>query len=256
MRWSRVAVVAGSVPWLLAASCGSSGSAKSPDGGPLDGASSVAETVQVGGNIIEIKGGGPIAGAQICIVGRPEIPCATSGPDGSYTLSIPAWTTDVDIAFNVKAAGHLGTTGLVHETTRGVTWLSEPMYDDAAAADLMNHAGFAYPAGGKSFVLVSVWSGSGGALQGATVSSSPAAGEGPAYADPIGDPDPTLTGITSNGYALIGGLTPGPVEITVSDPSCHPVDIATQAWVDTKPNTIAGTTVADSMTHMIVICGP
>jgi hypothetical protein len=220
----------------------------------LDGGPSTADIVQLSGTVLEIKGGAPIAGAQICIVDRPEIPCAISLDDGSYALPMPAWTTPVDIAFSVKAAGHLGATGLVHENPGSVVWLSPPLFDDMAAADLMNHAGFAYPAGGKAFVMLAVFKAAGGAQEGLTASSSPAGDKGPVYMNPVGIPDPTLAGITSNGYALFGDLEPGPLEITVSGTSCSPAPFVTLEWVDTKPHTVAGLTVADSMTDIVVIC--
>jgi hypothetical protein len=212
----------------------------------------IVETEQVTMTVIENPGGGPIANALICIVGRPEIPCAASGTDGKYTLTIPAWTTGVDMAFNVTAAGHLGSTGLVHETPGSINWVSHPLYTDAAAADLLRPTGFAYPAGGKAFVLLAMFRG-GGAAEGLTASSSPAGGAGPVYADPTGTFDRTLTAITSDGYVLFGDLEPGPIEITVSA-SCTPTVFATQGWTDAKPNSIAGWTVADSMTTMVVIC--
>jgi hypothetical protein len=251
MRWSSIAC---SILWLSAVNCGSSSPADSADGGQLDGGPSTLEIVQLPGTVLEIKGGAPIVGAHICIVDRPEIPCATSDADGSYTLSMPAWTAPVDIAFFVKADGHLGSTGLVHETPGIVTWLSQPLYSDAPAADLMNQAGFAYPAGGKAFVMLAVVRAIGGAAEGLTASISPAADKGPVYMSPVGTPDPTLTGFSSNGYALFGDLEPGPFEITVSDTSCNPAHIATQGWVDVKPNTIAGLTVADSITNVVVFC--
>jgi hypothetical protein len=245
--------VAVSVLWVSAASCGSS-PAKNMDGG-LDAGQDgtpIAQTVAVSGMVLEIYGGAPIPNALICIIGRPEIPCAGSRADGSYTLDLPAWTTPVDFAFNVTAARHLGSTGLVHEVPGSWVWVSHPLYNDAAAAELMDPAGFTYPAGGKAFVELAMFSGGGGAAVGLTASISPA-GAGPVYVDPTGTPDPTLTAITSNGYALFGNLEPGPFEITVSA-SCTPIVFQTQGWASTKPNTIAGTTAADSLTNIVVIC--
>jgi hypothetical protein len=242
------------VVWLSLVSCSSDatkGTTGGLDGG-LDGGPPIGNFVQVSSTVIEVKAGAPIANARICIVDRPEIPCATSAADGSYTLSIPAWTTPVDIAFNVTAARHLGSTGLVHEKPGSVVWLSHPLYDDAGAAELMNHAGFTYPGGGKGYVLLAMFRGSGGAAQGLTATSAPA-GLGPVYLDPVGTPNPALTAVTSNGYALFGGLEPGPIEITVSD-TCVPLPFTTQGWVSAKPHTIAGTTAADSLTTMVVIC--
>jgi len=228
------------------------------DGG-LDGTTIVdavqdtmENTVLVHGTVSEATNARRIAGARVCIVDRPEIPCATTDANGAYDLTMPAWTAEVDIAFNVTAAGHLGFTGLVHEMPGSVTWLSAQLYDDAGATNMLAKAGFTYPAGGKAFVALSVFKGSGGAAEGLTVSSSPAGT--PVYFDKNGSPDPTLTAITTNAYLLIGNLAPGLVEITLSDPKCMPTGLATGGWASSKPNTIAGKTAPDSMTDMTVIC--
>jgi len=261
MRWSTVA---GAVLWLSAVGCGSS-PAKGTDAGidlggvdlGIDGTGAdgptTGDTVQVHGTVSEATNARRIAGARVCIVDRPEIPCVTTDTNGQYTLTMPAWTAEVDLAFNVTAAGHLGFTGLVHEMPGSVTWLSAELYDDAGATTLMNQAGFAYPAGGKAFVAVSVFKASGGAAEGRTVSSSPA-GAGPVYFDKTGKADPTLTATTTNPYLLLGSLAPGSVEITVSDAACMPAGLATGAWASSKPNTVAGKTAPDSMTDMTVIC--
>lgn len=243
--------VAGSVLLLAAAGCSPSEHTMAPGAGPEpDGGPTPVKTVQVTSTVAELNGGAPIAGARICIVDRPEIPCATSGDDGSYTLSMPAWTTEVDLAYNVSAAGHLGDTELVHETPDGVQWGPIPLYlyDDAtAAAELMNPAGFAYPTAGRGLVLLWV-SGAPG-----MVSSAPA-GTGPVYLDQTGTPDPTLIGPASNSYALLGNLDPGPIEISASDTSCVPAVFPVQTWADAKPATIAGVTVTNSITRMALAC--
>jgi hypothetical protein len=260
MRWSTVAAV---VLCLPAASCGSS-PAKGTDAGidlggvdlGVDGTgpdgTTTGDTVQINGSVHNIRNT-RIAGARVCIVDHPEIACATADASGNYTLTMPAWTTEVDIAFNVTAAGYLGFTGLVHEMPGSVTWLSAELYDDASATTLMNQAGFTYPAGGKAFVQLSVLKDSGGSAEGVSVSSSPA-GAGPVYFDKNGKADLTLTAVTTNPYLLFGALAPGSIEITVSDAACMPVGLATDAWVSAKPNSIAGKTAPDSMTTMTVRC--
>ncbi len=264
VRWSTLA---GAVLWLSAVGCGST-PAKTTDAGidlggvdlgidlGLDGVGTdsptTADTVQVHGTVSESTNARRIAGARVCIVDRPEIPCVTTDTNGQYTLTMPAWTAEVDIAFNVTAPGHLGFTGLVHEMPGTVTWLSAQLYDDAGATTLMNQAGFAYPASGKAFVALSVFKASGGAAEGRTVSSSPAGAA--VYFDKTGKADPTLTAITTNAYLLLGNLAPGSIEITVSDAACMPAGLATGAWASSKPNTVAGKTAPDSMTDMTVIC--
>jgi hypothetical protein len=223
----------------------------------LDGdtdATTTGDTVQIKNSVRKIPNNTPLVGARVCIVDRPEIACVTTDANGAYTLTMPAWTAPADIAFNVTAAGYLGFTGLVHETPGSVTWLSAELYDDTGATQyLTTRAGFTYPAAGKAFVQVAVFRQSGGAAQGLTVTISPP-GVGPVYLDKNGIPDPTLTAITTDGYLLFANLTPGPVEITFSDPACTPAPVATDGWVSSKPNAVAGKTAPDSMTNIVAIC--
>jgi len=219
----------------------------------LDGGTPDAEVLHINSSVLTFDGSTPIAGARVCVVAHPEIACATSGTDGTYALSVPAWTTDVDLAVNATAAGYLGATTLLHEMAGQTNWASSQLLGDAAAAALMKPAGLAYPSNGKGFVLLSVWGRLGGAATGMTVSASPAAG-GPVYLDAMGNPDPTLTAIGTDGYVLLGNLEPGPIELTVSDASCMPAVLSVAAWPDAKPATISGVTVADSLTQMVFAC--
>lgn len=212
--------------------------------------------VTVTGTVVEATGPAPVAGARVCILDAPAIPCATTDAQGAYQLALPAWTTELDLAVNVTADGHLGFTGLTHQTTNGVVWFGEiPLMDDAAAAAMLQaHAGFAYPAPGKAFVLFSVFRASGGAATGATATLSPASGNGPVYAQPSGTLDPTLAAITANGYLMFGEVTPGKLSIAVAGVACTPYALGVGAWADSTPSTVAGEAAANSMTQMTAIC--
>lgn len=60
--------------------------------------------------------------------------------------------------------------------------------------------------------------------------------------------------MTSNGYLIFGDVEPGRVEVTVSDPGCHPFHFEVYGWADSKPNTLAGQAVANSMAQMVIVC--
>src|SRR5262249_38871486 len=158
------------------------------------------------------------------------------------------WTTDLDLAVSVTAAGHLGFTGLTHQTANGVVWFGAiPLMDNAAATAMLEaHAGFAYPAPGKAFVLFSVFRASGGAGPGAVATLAPASGSGPVYVQPPGTPDPTLAATTTNGYLMFGDLTPGKLSITVAGVPCTPHALGVGAWVDPTPSTVAGEAAANA----------
>jgi hypothetical protein len=212
--------------------------------------------VMASGTVVEAAGSAPLAGARVCLPDAPAIPCATTDANGAYKIALPPWTTEIDLAVNVTAAGHLGFTGLTHQTTIGVVWFSEiPLMDDAAASAMLHaQAGFAYPAPGKAFVLFSVFRASGGAATGATATLSPASGSGPVYAQPSGTLDPTLAATTTNGYLVFGGVTPGKLSIAVAGVPCTPVALSAGAWAGPTPGTVAGEAAANSMTRMTAIC--
>jgi hypothetical protein len=212
--------------------------------------------VMVSGTVVEAAGSAPLVGARVCILDAPAIPCAITDAKGAYQIALPHWTTDLDVAVNVTAAGHLGFTGLTHQNANGVVWFGEiPLMDDAAAtAMLQAQAGFAYPAPGKAFVQFSVFHASGGAATGATATLSPASGSGPVYAQPSGTLDPTLAAVTTNGYLMFGEVTPGKLSITVASVPCTPAVLGVDAWADPTPSTVAGEAAANSMTRMTAIC--
>lgn len=253
MVWRRR--TAGVLFFIAAATgCGAGAGQKSQDAAS-DANADASLRVTAAGKAIRNSDGGPIANAKACVLGHPEIPCATSDDDGNYIIEQPDFGTGLDVAGNLTALGFLGETLLVHQSPPGVVWINHPMRSDAEATELLSvQAGFTYPASGKGFVLVSVFHGLGGAYVGQTLSVSPAPEHGAVYTGPTGTPDPSLTAITINGYALFGGLSPGKIEITTTGPPCTVVPTDTNMWVSSKPHTIAGEVAADSITRMSILC--
>lgn len=238
------------------AGCGDA-ARNAPDAGAgAPAADASGPPVMASGTVVEAAGSGPIAGARVCILDAPAIPCATTDAEGAYQIALPPWTTELDVAMNVTAAGHLGFTGLTHQTAYGVVWFGEiPLMDDAAAtARLQAQAGFAYPAPGKAFVLFSVFRASGGAATGATATLSPASGSGPVYAQPSGTFDPTLAAVTTNAYLMFGDVTPGKLSITVAGVPCTTHALGVDAWAGPTPSSVAGEAAANSMTRMTAVC--
>jgi len=224
---------------------------------PSNGGSD-AGTQAVSGTVLEASNGAPIANAQLCILDHPEVKCALTDGSGAYSLDLPVLATALDVAVNATAAGHLGFTGLVEEppaTDGGVIWFATIwLTSDASATDLFADAGLVYPDPGKAFVLLSVFSSNGAAVVGETATLSPDTGAGPIYLDASGSPEPSLTSLTSDGYLLFGGLTPGKIEITLAGNPCTPISLSVDAWPDATPQTVAGETAPDSMTLMDVVC--
>ena len=251
----------GILGFALASLVGCSNAASNaPDAGADAPADAVIDAsrppVTVSGTVVDAAGSAPLAGARVCLLDTPAIPCATTDAKGAYQIALPPWTTELDLAVNVTADGHLGFTGLTHQNANGVAWFPEiALLDDATAtARLQAQAGFAYPAPGKAFVLFSVFRASGGAAAGATATLSPDSGSGRVYVQPSGTLDPTLAAITTNGYLMFGEVTPGKIAITVDGVPCTPAALGVDAWADPTPSTVSGVAAANSMTRMTAIC--
>ncbi len=193
----------------LAAGCGSSGS--KPDARPADAPVDVhvdAEPLALSGTITD--GTNPIAGAQVCIVGHPEVACATTATDGTWML-VDVFTED-DLALSYQASGYLGTVSLSSKDIPGVVWFATaPLLANAQATQLLaTQAGFTYPDAANGFFRVHVEG-----VVGATVTLAPAGGHGPVYTRADGTPDPSLTATSSTtSLVYFGNLAPGVYTLT------------------------------------------
>jgi len=243
---------------------GCSNSAPVPDGGQPHSGSPDAGTYQLLGatNTVLATDGTPVAGATVCILGYPSIPCATADGAGAYSIQVPvpfAGDAGLDVAMNATAMGYLGTTVLLTETcVPGLCGVISPSFrllDDTTASGLLGtQAGFAFPNAGRAFVQVSIFHLSGGAEIGTTLSLSPSSPDGgPVYVSDAGVPDPTLTSITAEANAYFGNVPPGNIQVTASG-TCVPTVLSADAWASTTPHTISGVATAGSMTFMTLIC--
>ncbi|MGE5186271.1 MAG: hypothetical protein ACM31C_29655 [Acidobacteriota bacterium] len=195
----------------LAAGCGSSGS--QPDARPGDAPADAhidAAPVAMSGTVTD--GQNPLAQAHVCLVGHPEVACATTAADGTWTL-VDVFPED-DVAISYTASGYLGTVSLSSKDGAGVVWLATaPLATDAQATQLLaTEAGFAYPDAANGFFRVHVEG-----VVGATVTLAPAGGGGPVYTRSDGTPDPSLAATastTSNSLVYFGNLAPGAYTLT------------------------------------------
>jgi hypothetical protein len=234
--------------------CGGSSKKPHPDA-PPDVIGSVLT-----GTVLD-EGSSPVAGAQVCIVGHPEVPCATSAADGTYSIHVAFLPADADLAVTTTASGHLGGVALLHETMGGLLWEDVPLWTDASATTrLATQGGFTYPTAQDGFVELDVQGATVGSLTGATASLSPASGAGPVYADPTGTLDRARTSTSSSGFAFFGNVAPGMYAITVTaaQKTCSVMNGASVIagdWPGAGSATTAVQVVAGAMTQRIsVIC--
>ena len=202
----------------------------------------------------------PIRGAKVCILDHPEVGCATTDSEGEY-LAFPAFASSTVFIMHFTAAGHLG-------SVRPATYTSSPetvstswpggvsLWSDEWAKTMAMKAGFTYPAQGSGFIQLRL---SGGLaseiITGVTARLSPASGTGPVYADPSGDPDPSLTATVSSNLVLFGNVAPGPVTITVNAgaKTCNTPEKLSGAWPASGPDTLPVFVAGGSMTQEVYL---
>lgn len=198
-KWCSLAAV-------LVTSCGGSGS--KPDARPADAPVDVAvdaTPVALSGTVTD--GVQPLYGARVCIVGHPEVACATTAPDGTWALSDVF--VGADTAISYTATGALGLVSLSSKDLPGAIWfVTAALQPDAQATTLLaTQAGFTYPDAANGFFRVHV-----AGAAGTTVTLAPSSGHGPVYTQSDGTPDPSLTATSTAGsgsLAYFGNLAPG-----------------------------------------------
>ena len=211
----------------IAAGCGSS-SSHPPDGPPLDAALLDAHVnlADVTGTVDDQLSGNPIADATVCLTGLTPTPCATSAPDGTYTLHLAVPDGQTLVASVTSAATYLGrentfTEDPTPENDYEVSYESiGGLYPAAdATALLATQAGFTYPTTTNGFVQLRVFGATATDHPTATATISPAPpGSGPVYCDPSDAPDPSLTTTSTSGQLYFGNLPPATYAITVQSP--------------------------------------
>jgi hypothetical protein len=222
------------------------------DGGSMPEQSSYKFSGSIGGD----SDSGPLANARICAVGHPELPCAVTDSNGTYTMALPIMEPHTELAMSWTAAGHLGFVGLTDFPADGSFGWFNPVYlsTDARAAEwLRTGAGLRYPAPDRAFVLVDISD----AVPGSRVTIEPSAGVQTVYSDVSGDFDSTLTEVATGGAryswssVLFGEVPPGTV--TISIPGCMPLQDLQGCWYRSE-STVAAVAVAGSVTITSVIC--
>jgi hypothetical protein len=220
-----------------------------------DSAADVSPTRNNPGSVYEAEsvdgGTAPIAGASVCILEHPELPCATTDQAGAYVFVVPSLDDGI-VSVDFTADGHLG-----RVSPAGKSWWpgGTPLYSDASAKELATRAGFAYPDSGTGFIRLRLLDGgSSRGLAGATITLSPASGRGPVYAATPHDPDPSLTATSSSGTVLFGNVAPGRVTLTVSAAgrTCSTEGV-TGTWPSSAPNVISVRVAAHSITDDVVL---
>jgi hypothetical protein len=202
-----------------AGAAGSSAGAAGASGGAA-GAAGAAPTIHVSGTLSKFDIAAPdaapsavIAGVEVCVWKRDDIPCIESDSLGQYVL--PGVPASSEIAITYRKAGYLGILSPLTTGTDDIMGQWD-MATDADAAAFAAAAGFSYPLEDTGLIF---FRGNGTDVTGVTATIAPSSGVGPVFVDASGAPDSSLTGTSSAQWGLFGNVAPGDVEVTITHPS-------------------------------------
>lgn len=171
-------------------------------------------TMSFSGKAVRQPEGTGISGVQVCALGHPQMPCASSDSSGNFSLLLPAnWETGLTLV----RGGYGGVaTAFLTSTKDADGWIIGMQPTDVLAT-YYEAAGYPYPDSGKGFLMVGVMDGqSQEGLTGAAIGLDPPSGSGPLYADSNDALDESLASTSTAGYARFAGMSPGEVEVMLS----------------------------------------
>jgi hypothetical protein len=187
----------------------------------------------------------PIVGVEVCVHADDAIPCALSDENGRYEIEADRNTRVVlrySVVDYVTKLRHVNVgdvdEGLSIFNMQSETWLASQLAAVGVTWD-------------RSMGILGVQIS--GEVDGATIALVPAAGDGPFYAGPGENFDPSLQAATSDGLGAvaIANVPPGDYSIvaTQSDATC-----STQQAPGTEPQSALGQSVADMISETFITC--
>jgi len=247
MRWSSAAVAGA----LFVAACGKTNATtdQALRGNALP-AVDAGPTVKLVGSVVT-RAGAPLAGADVCADGHPEIPCLKSDAQGKFSLDVPA---EADVAASVVKMGYVSVlfpiaTG--RSDVEGVV-LSLPAAGERLA--MYRRFGAKVPDATSGYLNAFVGTSTSPlGAPGVTVSIAPATGTGPFYLADDGSPAPGAKETSRSSVALFANLTPGTVTVTFAGPGmrCAPTF---GGWKTAAPNAVRVPIAPGFETHVAEAC--
>jgi hypothetical protein len=229
-----------------------------------------AATVKIQGVVHDLSQ--PLAGAQVCVLDHPSIPCATSAANGSYSLDLPA---GANVEVSASLAEHVTTTIAFATGNEGfgyyVTLLPTATY--AAYTQLATGSPADPNKGGILYAFYSMASGAfpgnnddvaAGTvgIAGASVTTQPDAPPrtpiSVLYNGVNGLPDPTLTSSAAAATTSSAGSLNVPAGKYVAHPSAPAGSKCNTRWLQegSTGNSVALTVRPGQLTTMWLRCTP
>lgn len=245
--------------WLstfcLVAGCSSDSSSSKVTGGD-GGGDAAPSTSTVSGLVSTFAAGNnetPLAGAEICVLDEPAIPCATSNADGTFTLAgIP---TDVPSAIVVTATDHV--TAIIPAVVPAGTHPTAniDMVANSIGAAIAPTVGIDWPLGATGQITFYAKSATvpHGYVDGASVSLASGTAKVIVYAAADESLDLTRTATSTAGWGVMGNVAPGTSTLSYSHTT---LDCSQTIWG--WPNNSGGFDVpvrAGALTFALAWCG-
>jgi hypothetical protein len=160
-----------------------------PPPDPIDCVS--APVAAFSGNVQTLSDRTPIAGARVCVLDHPELPCATTDADGFYVLECAPMG---DAAISFEAEGFASGVWLWRGAPGDPQDLSVFLARMAENTGYLSPTGVVYPDGASALVTIDLT----GSVTGLTAVQRSGSGEGPFFsADQSGRIDPAATSAAS-----------------------------------------------------------
>lgn len=163
--------------------------------------------------VVGVRGDGwfpeGVAGAELCVVSHPELPCVTTDAEGGYRLDgVPA---DTDIVVVATHAGHVSGATQARTYPANGQQVSIILSEEINVAAMVRPLGYEFPLGDTGIISFSFRNYTGGGLGGAVITAS--SGD-VVYTGDGGLPDPDRTE-SRRGDGFVFDVTPGFVTLDV-----------------------------------------
>jgi hypothetical protein len=246
MRWSSVGVAAA----LSAAGCGKTNSTDAALRGNALPAVDAGPTVHLVGSTVT-RAGAPLAGADVCPDGHPEIPCTKSDAQGKFSLDVPA---EADVAASIVKMGYVSVLFPISTGKQDIDGIVVSL--PAAGERLAMYSRFGAKVPDATTGYLNAFVGTSTSPLGApgvSVSIEPASGRGPFYLADDGSPAVGAKETSRNSVALFANLAPGTVTVRMAAAGlrCSPTF---GGWKTAAPNAVRVPIAPGFETHVAEAC--
>jgi hypothetical protein len=188
----------------------------------------------------------PLPGVRVCIHGRTDVPCVTTGPDGTYDQTcVPVG----DVLIHFSLAGYAPTVWARVSLATDENELSTFLLRDADNQAMFATANVTYPRAGHGMVTITDKT----TADGTTMAAVSANLEGPFYSADAVTIDTNASGTAGARVAFFVAPV-GDVEIAITSNGGTPCRQLGLGWGGSTPGTVKVPVLEGTETSLFVIC--